>query len=801
MLSYETFFFAATGSAPFPYQKRLAFAPELPNLIDIPTGMGKTAGTVIAWLWRYYIGEGVEGYPPQVVRQATPRRLVYCLPMRSLVEQTQVCAQTWVENLCQAGYIDKNKAPGIYVMMGGTLQQDWDIHPEKAAIVIGTQDQLLSRALNRGYAMSRYRWPTQFGLLNNDCLWVIDEVQLFGAGLPTTAQLQAFREEFSTYGTAHSLWMSATLTPAWLATVDFAEKIRDSQPFRLDEQDKLCPPIARRIEAYKPLERASTALNKNSLKNYGEVLGKEVMEAHRSGSLTLVVLNRVDRAQALFKSLKKCVSKLKSAPELLLIHSRFRPAERRSISERMFSSMPAMGRIMVATQVVEAGVDISAKTLFTELAPWSSVVQRFGRANRRGEFSDTRIFWIDVDTEGLAEDHCRPYSIEELTASRQLLEKLNYASPSTLPAMAIPMKPASILRRRDLLDLFDTTTDLAGNDLDISRFVRDSDNIDIHVFWRDWQDNEPPPATLSAASEAELCSVPVYAFKAFMGKNHDVNAWRWDQLNGKWQITRREQVMPGHEYLMHLSAGGYDPELGWDNTSTSHVPAIKQQTTMLETIESDPFCNRDWLTLANHTSDVVSKIRGLATALAGHSLPLAELEGAARWHDVGKAHPLFQEFLLGDAIQEMNDTLWAKSPSTLARHRRPYFRHELASGIAALLNGRSNLIAYLAAAHHGKVRLSIRSLPGEKTPPNKLTRFARGVWDGDVLAAADLGEDTTMPETVLDLGFMELGENKYGPSWLARAIGLRDNFGPFKLAYLEALIKAADELASSGVAS
>lgn len=52
---------------------------------------------------------------------------------------------------------------------------------------------LLSRALNRGYAMSRYRWPMHFGLLNNDCLWVMDEIQLMGPGVPTACQLEAFR--------------------------------------------------------------------------------------------------------------------------------------------------------------------------------------------------------------------------------------------------------------------------------------------------------------------------------------------------------------------------------------------------------------------------------------------------------------------------------------------------------------------------------------------------------------------------------------------------------------------------------
>ena len=41
-----------------------------------------------------------------------------------------------------------------------------------------------------------------------------------------------------------------------------------------------------------------------------------------------------------------------------------------------------------------------------------------------------------------------------------------------------------VLRRRDLLDLFDTTPDLAGNDVDVSRFIRDADDHDVRVCWR-----------------------------------------------------------------------------------------------------------------------------------------------------------------------------------------------------------------------------------------------------------------------------------------------------------------------------
>lgn len=93
-LSFPEFFRKTTGKAsPYPYQCRLACGPgarlEQPEtlrggtecrsqLIHIPTGLGKTAAVVLAWLWnRVYLQD-----------PRWPRRLVYCLPMRTLVEQT-----------------------------------------------------------------------------------------------------------------------------------------------------------------------------------------------------------------------------------------------------------------------------------------------------------------------------------------------------------------------------------------------------------------------------------------------------------------------------------------------------------------------------------------------------------------------------------------------------------------------------------------------------------------------------------------------------------------------------------------
>ena len=114
----------------------------------------------------------------------------------------------------------------VHVLMGGTESdaEPWYLYPERPTILIGTQDMLLSRALNRGYAASRFHWPIDFGLLNNDSLWVFDEPQLMASGVSTSAQLAGLRQSLKTFGACPSIWMSATLEPSWLDTVDFAGK-------------------------------------------------------------------------------------------------------------------------------------------------------------------------------------------------------------------------------------------------------------------------------------------------------------------------------------------------------------------------------------------------------------------------------------------------------------------------------------------------------------------------------------------------------------------------------------------------
>jgi CRISPR-associated endonuclease/helicase Cas3 len=215
--SFDGFFQKATGNSPFPFQRRFAEEQVLPQLVHVPTGLGKTAMAVLGWLWRKRFHSNEE------IRKATPRRLVYCLPMRVLVEQTVKNAGKWIDALVGAQCIAPSSAPNIHILMGGEETEAWDIYPEEEAILIGTQDMLLSRLLNRGYAASRARWPIQFGLFNTDCLWVFDEIQLMGSGLATTTQMEAFRHRLGSqdgHG-CQSVWMSATMPENESQPTDF----------------------------------------------------------------------------------------------------------------------------------------------------------------------------------------------------------------------------------------------------------------------------------------------------------------------------------------------------------------------------------------------------------------------------------------------------------------------------------------------------------------------------------------------------------------------------------------------------
>ncbi len=775
-MTYDAFFKQATKlpekQGPFPYQARLAEEPW-PDLLDAPTGMGKTAGVTLAWLYKRRM----------LADPDTPRRLIWCLPMRVLVEQTQREVCHWLQNLDLAGEPGDGKV-SVHLLMGGADDlKTWAEHPEEDMILIGTQDMLLSRALMRGYGMSRYQWPVHFAFLHNDAFWVLDEVQLMGAGLPTTAQLEAFRRkhEFPLARGSRTLWVSATLNRDWLATVDFRPHLDGLRRAALSDDERKLAAVTDRIDAVKTIAPADTALTPDNAKDYPATLAKEILKAHQPETTTLVIVNQVDRAQTLYRE----ISKDKQAPSLLLIHARFRRAERQTI-ERQIKEPPPQGRIVIATQAIEAGVDMTSRTLFTEIAPWSSLVQRFGRCNRYGEHKEDTggadIRWIDISDDKAAP----PYASDSLAAARAKLADLVSASPADLPRTDEPAPLWPVLRRRDFLDLFNTDPDLSGFDVDVSDYIRDADKPPLAVFWRDFADQpgeQPPP------DHQELC--PISISQAAKLKKRDV--WRWDSLGRGW-IKLDGSPRPGMTLMLRAKDGGYEPALGF--VADSRTPVISLAPTGSTTDEAykkDCRSNQPQpIELPDHLINVARAAQSLCEGLAENSAPVVR---AALWHDVGKAHEVFQATMTACPDMPQGDgRLWAKSRCQCGRYKREYFRHELASALAWLEahdgEADADLIAYLIAAHHGKVRLSLRAMPDEPEAPDG-RRYARGVWEGERLPALTFGGDE-IPETTLRLALMELGEGEQGPSWTARTQALLGEHGPFRLAWLESLVRIAD---------
>lgn len=864
--SFGEWFQTLTGARPHPWQEELGKDPSFGGrLIRVPTGLGKTLGVMLAWAY-HRIARGDEGWP---------RRLVWCLPMRVLVEQTVDEARRVLERM---GVLwdergDHEGKAGVHVLMGGADGGAWHLFPEAYSVLIGTQDMLLSRALNRGYGAARARWPMDFGLLNQDCLWVLDEVQLMDVGLATSSQLDAFRRATPSGRPVASWWMSATLQPSWLIT-------RDTQHVVNALPRTTIPPPARRGALWDDVAK-TCSLASDCVKP--PALAKRVLEEHeRAGSgrdgPTLVIVNTVERAVELAKALRALVGSKRST-DVRIVHSRFRSSERRGFRET-FLHRDACGagadRIIVATQVVEAGVDISARVLFTDIAPWPSLVQRFGRAARWGGTATV----IVVDTAPKDEKAALPYTVDAIDSARDALQELWDVAPKALElfeerlsadrlAALYPYEPEVLLLRHEVDELFDTSPDLSGSDTDIGRFIRSGEERDLLFFWAEVPESGPPPRQLRPGRDA-LCPVPFAKARAWLcGKGRTLqkkrSAWVWSYLDGAWREAEARDLYPGQTVLVDANFGGYDwvegtqQGYGWSPVATAPVPIVAlcepsaaQEADASE--EDDSLSALPYRTIGTHGAETGDLAATLAERLVPELASLLRLAG--RWHDLGKAHPAFQGSIEApdkprrDDLAKAPDRAWPRR--ALYRmpdgSRRPGFRHELASALAlfavvrrhepmhAALLGRwaellsalgesalgeavaqapptaterevlalsaeeFDLLAYLVASHHGKVRAALHATPKDQDATMASGQVTiRGIRTGDALPAIRLGPDEGqyLPATTLDLAPASVGLSATsGASWTERVAGLLARLGPFRLAWLEAILRAADQRAS-----
>jgi len=252
-----------------------------------------------------------------------------------------------------------------------------------ASVVACTVDTVLGLMTNWRSALASLPLFTR-------CAFVFDEVhsydaQLFGALL-----------EFLRTVRAPTLVMTASLSPARLAAIREATG-EALEPIRGDAAIESAPRY--RIEQTEPVSALEA-----------------VVAAVASGENVLWVVNTVARAQVAYRAVREQLG----VERTCLYHSRFRYRDRvQRQGEVLRAFRTANGFVVVATQVCEMSLDISADRLVTELAPFPSLVQRLGRLNRHPAIpSCTKpCLWYLPEGE-------LPYDAAQLAAARELSNQL-----------------------------------------------------------------------------------------------------------------------------------------------------------------------------------------------------------------------------------------------------------------------------------------------------------------------------------------------------------------------------------------
>jgi len=353
-----------SNRSPYPYQEKVAAAlwGRRNVVLRAPTGSGKTLAVLAPFL---------------LDRERTcARRLIYALPLRTLAQGIYETA--------------RDLAPGLTVKLQTGEQPD-DPFFTLGDIIVTTYDQVLSGMLCGPYGQSpRLNNINAAAVAGN--LVVFDEFHLMDpsrAFLTGIACLSLFRD------VTRSVWMTAT------ATSPLVKELQESplQPecISLEPQEVQALPSVGTVR--RELVMESSGLNAEAILQNG-------------GARSLVVLNSVARAQKLYEALME--------PEqdfpVRLMHARFFRSDRedkQKFAKEYFGRENRGPCILIATQVIEAGLDLTCDHLHTEICPMNALVQRAGRCARYE--NQTGLVHVYEAPNAL------PYSTEEIDTTRRLL--------------------------------------------------------------------------------------------------------------------------------------------------------------------------------------------------------------------------------------------------------------------------------------------------------------------------------------------------------------------------------------------
>ncbi|MCL4207872.1 MAG: type I-U CRISPR-associated helicase/endonuclease Cas3 [Pirellulaceae bacterium] len=391
---FRTVFKQLTGNLPLRWQERLFrehFAKgELPQVIDLPTGLGKTMVMAI-WLIA------------RTVSHCLPRRLVYVVDRRAIVDQATELAiklQSHVEQLADFKRtlgLDSRALPVSTLRGQHVDNQEWLADPASPAIIVGTVDMVGSRLLFEGYGTSRKMRPYHAGLLGADTLVVLDEAHLVP---PFERLLETISNGDREFGPRES---QREVVPRFqLMSLSATGRAGVPNTFHLIDAD-LDDVVKQRLNARKRLTIKDLA--------HGEKppirVATEAWKMSNAGAdavRVIVFCNSRTDAEASRNEVEKLIvggmkkGLLVDRPETELFVGGRRVWERQAAADWLRSrgflagtkEKPTHAVFVFATSAGEVGVDLDADHMVCDLVAWERMVQRLGRVNRRGD-GDARI--------------------------------------------------------------------------------------------------------------------------------------------------------------------------------------------------------------------------------------------------------------------------------------------------------------------------------------------------------------------------------------------------------------------------
>lgn len=437
------------NQTPFPWQlellRRFRQGEEVSSL-DIPTGLGKTA-VMAVWLVARALGASL------------PRRLVYVVDRRAVVDQATAVAETlraWVSNdrgIAEALGLNERPLP-ISTLRGQHVDNRvWLEDPSSPAIVVGTVDMVGSRLLFSGYGVSSKMRPYHAGLLGADTLVVLDEAHLVPAFEDLLRQIERGVDLFG----PNEPSLRALIPPFKLLSLSATGRQAVGATLTLSKHDKSNGIVQKRLNARKTLsivelanvaegiatpddgtraDDPDRASRRNNVPKLADVLANRAWDLTKGDKVRCVVFcNARKDATSVAASLRSLASSagVTGLTVELLVGAR-RVRERTMVARWLVEygfvegedgkrAEPPGPTFLIATSAGEVGVDMDADHMVCDLVAWERMVQRLGRVNRRGD-GDAKVVVVVEDEPTPSDSVAKAIQTKEAsdTATRQLNE-------------------------------------------------------------------------------------------------------------------------------------------------------------------------------------------------------------------------------------------------------------------------------------------------------------------------------------------------------------------------------------------